>query len=79
MWLGTLSAAAVATALLQLAIWYVGDPGRVTSLESWRFTAWRVAGIHGLIALSYWLWPRKTPADGAGAAPDAAGRERAGR
>ncbi|WP_053670576.1 hypothetical protein [Streptomyces sp. NRRL B-1140] len=61
-WLGTLVGAAVATALLQLAIWYVDDPSRVTSLESWRYVAWRAAGIHGLIALSYLIWPRKAPA-----------------
>ncbi|GAA4296687.1 hypothetical protein GCM10023086_10430 [Streptomyces venetus] len=61
-WLGTLTGAVVATVLLQLAIWYVDDPSRVTPLESWRFTAWRAAGIHGLIALSYFIWPRKAPA-----------------
>ncbi|EFL34894.1 conserved hypothetical protein [Streptomyces viridochromogenes DSM 40736] len=61
-WLGTLTGAVVATVLLQLAIWYVDDPSRVTSLESWRYTAWRAAGIHGLIALSYLIWPRKAPA-----------------
>ncbi|MEU0168376.1 hypothetical protein ABZ214_23460 [Streptomyces iakyrus] len=61
-WLGTLVGAAVATVLLQLAIWYVDDPSRVTSLESWRYVAWRAAGIHGLIALSYAIWPRKAPA-----------------
>ncbi|MEU7722655.1 hypothetical protein [Streptomyces tibetensis] len=61
-WLGTLVGAVVATGLLQLAIWYVDDPSRVTSLESWRHVAWRAAGIHGLIALSYLIWPRKAPA-----------------
>ncbi|MFD5949384.1 hypothetical protein ACFWAZ_25360 [Streptomyces collinus] len=61
-WLGTLMGAVVATVLLQLAIWYVDDPSRVTSLESWRWVAWRTAGIHGLIALSYAVWPRKAPA-----------------
>ncbi|MER5830950.1 hypothetical protein ABT116_08955 [Streptomyces sp. NPDC002130] len=65
-WLGTLVGAAVATVLLQLAIWYVDDPSRVTSLESWRYVAWRAAGIHGLIALSYLIWPRKAPAEEAG-------------
>ncbi|MDT6984754.1 hypothetical protein ACFSUJ_23775 [Streptomyces lusitanus] len=81
-WLGTLTAAAVATALLQAAIWYVDDPSRVTSLESWQYTAWRVAGIHGLIALTYWLWPKKAPKDGGGSTKDAgsgAERERVGR
>ncbi|GAA4537625.1 hypothetical protein ACFYN9_35560 [Streptomyces collinus] len=62
-WLGTLVGAAVATVLLQLAIWYVDDPSRVTSLESWRHVAWRAAGIHGLVALSYLIWPRKAPAE----------------
>ncbi|MFJ7337374.1 hypothetical protein ACIQU3_19625 [Streptomyces sp. NPDC101110] len=61
-WLGTLTATVVATVLLQLAIWYVDDPSRVTSLESWRYVAWRTAGIHGLIALSYAIWPRRAPA-----------------
>ncbi|MFF6877935.1 hypothetical protein ACFY9S_21845 [Streptomyces sp. NPDC012474] len=61
-WLGTLVGAVVATVLLQLAIWYVDDPSRVTSLESWRWVAWRTAGIHGLIALSYAIWPRRAPA-----------------
>ncbi|MEV5353809.1 hypothetical protein AB0N88_03485 [Streptomyces sp. NPDC093516] len=61
-WMGTVLGAAVATALLQLAIWYVDDPSRVTSLESWRHVAWRAAGIHGLVALSYLVWPRKAPA-----------------
>ncbi|MFC8145901.1 hypothetical protein ACFUKV_29825 [Streptomyces paradoxus] len=60
-WLGTLVGAVVATVLLQLAIWYVDDPSRVTSLESWRHVAWRAAGIHGLVALSYLIWPRKAP------------------
>ncbi|MGW6547089.1 hypothetical protein ACWGBH_30180 [Streptomyces massasporeus] len=60
-WLGTLVGAVVATLLLQLAIWYVDDPSRVTSLESWRYVAWRAAGIHGLVALSYLIWPRKAP------------------
>ncbi|CAL9585141.1 hypothetical protein [Streptomyces griseomycini] len=77
-WLGTLLGAAVATALLQLAIWYVDDPGRVTSLESWRHTAWRAAGIHGLITLAYWIWPKKAPAGAPETEPNA-GKERVGR
>ncbi|KES05484.1 membrane protein [Streptomyces toyocaensis] len=76
-WLGTLTAAVVATVLLQLAIQYVGDASRVSSLEDWRFTAWRVAGIHGLVALAYWIWPKRAPAGARGAG--AAGRERASR
>ncbi|MFI8193144.1 hypothetical protein ACIF8T_30960 [Streptomyces sp. NPDC085946] len=75
-WLGTLTAAAVATALLQIAVWYVDDPGRTGSLTDWMHLAWRAAGIHGLIALSYAVWPKKAPADGAGALRE---KERAGR
>ncbi|MFD7129952.1 hypothetical protein [Streptomyces sp. NPDC059894] len=62
-WLGTLTAAAVATVLLQIAVWYVGDPGRTGPLESWRWVAWRAAGIHGLIALTYVIWPKRAPED----------------
>ncbi|MZE72555.1 hypothetical protein [Streptomyces sp. SID5789] len=74
-WLGTLLAAAVATGLLQIAIWYVDDPSRTTSLESWQYTAWRAAGIHGLIALTYAIWPKKAPA---GTLPAASEREKEG-
>ncbi|WP_405998438.1 hypothetical protein [Streptomyces sp. NBC_00829] len=60
-WVGTLVAAAVATALLQLAVWYVGDASRAGSLQSWMHVSWRAAGIHGLIALTYMIWPKKAP------------------
>jgi len=59
-------AAGVATVLLQVAIWYVGDSGRTGSLESWRFVAWRAVGIHGVIALTYLIWPKKAPEGSAG-------------
>ncbi|MEU4465317.1 hypothetical protein AB0G20_16645 [Streptomyces sp. NPDC024017] len=75
-WLGTLTAAVVATVLLQLAIWYVDDPSRVTSLENWRWVAWRTAGIHGLIALSYAIWPRKAPAGEPEVTPEKEGAQR---
>ncbi|WP_320776750.1 hypothetical protein [Streptomyces sp. CRN 30] len=64
-WLGTVMAAAVATGLLWLAMWYVGDPGRTDSLKNWQLIAWRAAGIHGLIALTYFLWPKKAPREAA--------------
>ncbi|MFJ2768007.1 hypothetical protein [Streptomyces sp. NPDC087300] len=69
-WLGSVIGAAVASGLLLLAMWYVDDPGRTSSLEGWMYTAWRAAGIHGLIALSYTLFPKKAPA----ATPDEADR-----
>ncbi|MGW5479770.1 hypothetical protein [Streptomyces sp. NPDC004008] len=62
LWLRTLSAAAVAAALLQAAVWYVGDPDAVGPLRSWQWTALWITVIHGLIALTYLLWPKKAPA-----------------
>lgn len=53
---------AVALGLLQLAVWYVGDDGDVSSLRSFQWVAIRTVGIYGLIALSYTIWPRKAPA-----------------
>ncbi|MEV5440274.1 hypothetical protein AB0K80_30345 [Streptomyces sp. NPDC052682] len=75
-WLGTVTAAAVATALLQIAIWYVDDPSRTTSLESWRYVAWRAAGIHGLVALTYAVWPKRAPADPPEVTPEREGARR---
>ncbi|GFH67671.1 MULTISPECIES: hypothetical protein [Streptomyces diastaticus group] len=68
LWLRTVAGAAVAAALLQTGVWYVGDPGRTASLTSWQAVAGRVVLIHGLIALSYVLWPKKPKrgADGGG-------------
>ncbi|CAL9422138.1 hypothetical protein SUDANB6_01873 [Streptomyces sp. enrichment culture] len=78
-WLGTVVAAAVATGLLRLAVWYVDDPSRTTSLESWQYVAWQAAGIHGLVALTYAIWPKKAPDPGTGAAVAARGKEGARR
>jgi hypothetical protein len=74
-WLGTLIAAGVTTVLLQIAIWYVGDASRTVSLESWMTVAWRAAAIHGLIALSYALWPKKAPKTEPEREPAHAGRD----
>jgi len=61
LWLRTVLAAAVACAVLQGAIWYVGD-GDTSSLRSFQWVALRMAGIHGLVALTYLIWPKKAPA-----------------
>ncbi|MGW0845589.1 hypothetical protein ACWD26_36730 [Streptomyces sp. NPDC002787] len=61
LWARTLVAAGVALALLQIAVWYVGDDGDVDSLRSFQWIALRAAGIHGLVALTYTLWPKKGP------------------
>ncbi|MFH8287682.1 hypothetical protein [Streptomyces antibioticus] len=60
LWLRTVLAAAVACALLQAAVWYVGD-GDTSSLRSFQWVALRAAGIHGLVALTYTLWPKREP------------------
>lgn len=61
LWTRTLVATGVALALLQLAVWYVGDDGNVDSLRSFQWVALRAAGIHGLVALAYTIWPKKEP------------------
>ncbi|MFF6976202.1 hypothetical protein ACFZAV_00360 [Streptomyces sp. NPDC008343] len=58
LWLRTLLAAAVACALLQGAVWYVGD-GDTSSLRSFQWVALRATGIHGLVALAYLIWPKQ--------------------
>ncbi|MFD4525991.1 hypothetical protein ACFWP7_19090 [Streptomyces sp. NPDC058470] len=60
LWLRTVLMAAVACALLQAAIRYVGD-GDTSSLRSFQWISLRTAGIHGVIALTYTIWPKKPP------------------
>ncbi|KUN75693.1 hypothetical protein [Streptomyces griseoruber] len=62
LWLRTVLAAAVACALLQAAVRYVGDSGDVSSLRSFQWVALRAAGVHGLIALTYAIRPKRMPA-----------------
>ncbi|MEV4441342.1 hypothetical protein AB0K09_20420 [Streptomyces sp. NPDC049577] len=52
-------AAVVAMALLQGAIWYVGDSGDVSSLRTWQTRMLWVVGINVVIALSYTIWPKE--------------------
>ncbi|MEU3504997.1 hypothetical protein ABZ726_31225 [Streptomyces hundungensis] len=52
-------AAALAIALLQAAIWYVGGDGGTASLRMWQQRMVWVIGINLLIALSYTLFPKK--------------------
>ncbi|MFG3348149.1 hypothetical protein ACGF1Z_24210 [Streptomyces sp. NPDC048018] len=68
-WLGSVLAAAVASGLLLLAVWYVGPDGETGSLRGWITIAWQAAGIHGLIALSYAIWPKKDPSAKRSAVP----------
>ncbi|MEE1764627.1 MULTISPECIES: hypothetical protein [unclassified Streptomyces] len=80
LWTRTLVATGVALALLQLAVWYVGDDGNVDSLRSFQWVALRAAGIHGLVALAYTIWPKKEPGAPEGGDRDSAhAKERIGR
>lgn len=62
----------MACALLQGAVWYVGDDGDVSSLRAFQWAAIRVLGIHGVVALGYLIWPKKAPAG----TPEAAAERR---
>ena len=78
LWLRTVVMAAVACALLQAAVWYVGD-GDTSSLRSFQGTALRIAGIHGVIALTYTIWPKRAPGDAESAGPVTVEKESARR
>ncbi|MFJ3302858.1 hypothetical protein ACIPSA_07035 [Streptomyces sp. NPDC086549] len=55
-------ASVVAIALLQAAVWYVGDEGGTGSLRAWQLRMVWVIGINVIIAASYTLFPRREPA-----------------
>lgn len=69
LWLRTLLAAAITCALLQGAIWYVDD-GDTSSLRAFQWAALRTLGIHGIVALTYLVRPKKAPADAATASEE---------
>ncbi|WP_251094960.1 hypothetical protein [Streptomyces sp. Caat 7-52] len=56
-------ASVVAMALLQGAVWYVGDDGDTGSLRAWQLRMLWVIGINVVIAASYTLFPKREPAD----------------
>ncbi|MET7936836.1 hypothetical protein [Streptomyces sp. NPDC005322] len=58
-------AAVIAMALLQGAIWYVGDDGEVGSLRAWQTKMLFAIGVNVVIALSYTLWPKRERAGSA--------------
>ncbi|MGW7195787.1 hypothetical protein [Streptomyces chryseus] len=55
-------AAAIATGLLQAAIWYVGGDGEIGSLRAWQQKMLFVIGVNAVIAASYTLFPKQEPA-----------------
>ncbi|GAA2998944.1 hypothetical protein [Streptomyces fulvorobeus] len=56
------TAAVTAMALLQAAVWYVGDDGNTGSLEMWQQKMVWLIGINLVIAGSYTLFPKRAPA-----------------
>ncbi|MEU3527261.1 hypothetical protein AB0E62_25870 [Streptomyces sp. NPDC038707] len=56
-------AAAVALALLQGAVWYVGDDGDTGPLRGWQQSMLWLIGINVLIAASYTIFPKREPAE----------------
>ncbi|WP_245991292.1 hypothetical protein [Streptomyces spongiicola] len=78
MWLGTAVGAAVATGLLQAAVWYVGDAARTGPPQDWTHLSWRVAAFHGLFALSYAVFPRRAPKRAPKRAPRSARKKAVG-
>ncbi|MEV6958623.1 hypothetical protein AB0M97_05325 [Streptomyces sp. NPDC051207] len=55
-------AAVVAIALLQAAVWYVGDDGETGSLRAWQSRMVWLIVINLIIAGSYTLFPKREPA-----------------
>ncbi|MFF7412370.1 hypothetical protein [Streptomyces lydicus] len=70
LWLRTVLWVAISAALLQIAIWYVGEDGDTASLRSWQATSLRILIIHGVIAVSYLIWQKKDPDRGRAPAPE---------
>ncbi|GGZ20221.1 hypothetical protein GCM10010300_75290 [Streptomyces olivaceoviridis] len=62
-------ASAVALALLQGAVWYVGDSGDTGSLRAWQQRMLWVIGINVVIAASYTLFPKRERERGADGNP----------
>lgn len=58
-------ASAVALALLQGAVWYVGDGGDTGPLRAWQQRMLWVIGINVVIAASYTLFPKRERKGGA--------------
>ncbi|MFF5537044.1 hypothetical protein ACFY71_32060 [Streptomyces cinerochromogenes] len=57
-------ASVVSLALLQGAVWYVGDAGDTGSLRAWQLRMLWVIGINVVIAASYTLFPKREPRSG---------------
>lgn len=56
-----IAASAIALALLQAAIWYVGSEGDIGSLRMWQQRMVFLIGVNVVIALGYTVFPKKDP------------------
>ncbi|RKN40904.1 hypothetical protein [Streptomyces hoynatensis] len=61
LWLMTLLATAIALLVLQLLVWLSADGAQAGPLRGWQGRAVAIAGVHGFIALTYTIWPKKAP------------------
>ena len=62
LWLMTLVAVALALAVLEAMAAIVGDADQAAPLRGWQDTAVKALVIHGIVALTYTIWPKKPPA-----------------
>lgn len=59
MGLRAIGGAAIAAALLQIAVWYVGSPEQTESLRAWQAKMGLVSAVSAVWALSYTVWPKR--------------------
>lgn len=57
----TALAAAISASILLALIWWVGDETRTEALQSWFGTLGIIFAVELLWAISYTIWPHKTP------------------
>ncbi|MEV1010023.1 hypothetical protein [Streptomyces sp. NPDC049881] len=65
-WAMTLVGGLLAAGVLQLMLWLVGDVDGRERLEASQVTALRVVVIHGIVAATYSVWPKREPKRAAG-------------
>ena len=63
LWLLTLLATLITLALLELLSRCAAEGARLEPLRDWQQRAVTIAGVHGLIALSYTIWPKRPERD----------------
>ncbi|MET3921680.1 hypothetical protein [Arthrobacter sp. UYEF20] len=72
----TLAAALIATGIIAGITWWVGDPVRTEALTGWHGVLGIIVVIEFIWALSYSVWPRKSPVSPADVGGDGTGLRR---